>query len=285
MNIRSIEFNRQKYGPELLVDIGWVHELDGIIVDDEPHRLLFYDVLLVTSGEGQLELDEGVEPVAPGTLLFTTPGQVRCLHAHGLEGLVLFFVGEFVEDFFADPLFLFRLHFFHLHHDRRHLRLTSARTAWLIERFDKMRSELQNLRGDSIHLLRAILYEVLMTLNRWYAAEHGTGQDTQASPLVFRFLKLLEHDLRREHQVGHYASRLGVSPGHLSHLCRSHLSLSAGALIRSRLLAEARRLLLYSDLTAGEVGYELGFEDPSYFSRFFKRGAGRSPSAYRRYGR
>ena len=137
------------------------------------------------------------------------------------------------------------------------------------------------MRGDSIHLLRAILYEVLVTLNRWYAAEHGTGPDTQASPLVFRFLKLLENDLRREHQVAHYADHLGITPGHLSHLTRSHLGLSAGALIRSRLLAEARRLLLYSDLPAREVGYELGFEDPSYFSRFFKRGTGRAPSTYR----
>lgn len=281
MSIRSIEFSRRKYGPELLVDVGWVHDLDGFILDDEPHRLLFYDILLVTSGEGRLRIDEGIEPVEPDTLLFTSPGQVRRLHARGLDGPVLFFVGEFVEDFFADPLFLFRLHFFHRHHAQRHLRLSPARAAWLIERLEKMRSELRNLRGDSVHLLRAILYEVLITLNRWYAAEHGTGADTQASPQVFRFLKLLEMSFRSEHQVAPYAARLGVTPGHLSHLTRSHLGLSAGTLIRSRLLAEARRLLLYSDLTAREVGYKLGFEDPSYFSRFFKRGAGRSPSDYR----
>lgn len=281
MRIRSIEFSRQKYGPELLVDVGWVRDLDGFILDDEPHRLLFYDVLLVASGEGRLRIDESVEPVAPDTLLFTTPGEVRRLHAHGLDGPVLFFVGEFIEDFFADPLFLFRLHFFHRHHAKRHLRLAPERAAWLVERLETMRSELQDLRGDSIHLLRAILYEVLITLNRWYASEHGTGADTRASPLVLRFLKLLEEDLRREHLVAHYASRLGISPGHLSHLTRRHLGLSAGVLIGSRLLAEARRLLLYSDLPVSEVGYELGFEDPAYFGRFFKRHAGQSPSSYR----
>ena len=281
MRIRSIEFDRQKYGPELLVDVAWVHDLESFILDDEPHRLLFYDILLVTSGDGRLQIDAGVEPVAPDTLLFTSPGQVRRLHAQGLDGPILFFVGEFVEDFFADPLFLFRLHFFHRHHARRHLRLAPDSAAWLVERLETMRAEFQDLRGDSMHLLRAILYEVLITLNRWYAAEHGAGTDTQASPQVFRFLKLLESDLRSEHQITHYADRLRISPGHLSHLTRSHLGLSAGALIRSRLMAEARRLLLYSDLPAQEVGYALGFEDPSYFSRFFKRGAGQSPSAYR----
>ena len=131
VNIRSIEFNRQKYGPELLVDVGWVRDLDGFILDDQPHRLLFYDILLVSSGEGQLQIDESAEPVAPDTLLFTSPGQVRRLHAQELDGPVLFFVGEFVEDFFADPLFLFRLHFFHRHHAHRHLRLPLDRAAWL----------------------------------------------------------------------------------------------------------------------------------------------------------
>ena len=77
------------------------------------------------------------------------------------------------------------------------------------------------------------------------------------------------------------AKRLGVTPGHLTWLTRRALGLSAGELIRTRLLAEARRRLLYSDRPACDIAHELGFEDPSYFGRFFRRGTGKSPQRFR----
>ena len=81
--------------------------------------------------------------------------------------------------------------------------------------------------------------------------------------------------------VADYTRELAVSPGHLNALCKRHLGRSAKAVIQDRLLTEARRLLLYSEDSAARIGHALGFEDPSYFTRFFHRTARRSPTAFR----
>lgn len=281
--VREVAFLRDKYGPELLVDAGWIRDLERFNSDDTPHRLHFYDVLLVTGGAGRVLLDGASGEVGPGRLVFTSPGQVRRFLVRDLEGICLFFPGEFVEDFFRDPLFLARLHLF------RHagaeedasFPISEERGAWLVERLEAMRRELACLRGDSSHLLRAILYEVLVTVHRWIAEEKGTSADTRAHPTVYRFLDRLERTFAREHQVAAYARELGVTPGHLSVLTRRAFGRSAGRLIRDRLAAEARRLLLCSDRPVAEVGREIGFEDPSYFVRFFRRETARTPKAFR----
>src|SRR5208282_3886417 len=68
---------------------------------------------------------------------------------------------------------------------------------------------------------------------------------------------------RASTSVRDYAKMLGVTPSHLSEALRLETGLTAGDLIRARLLLEAKRLLLHSELTIAEIGYELGFEDPS----------------------
>jgi len=77
------------------------------------------------------------------------------------------------------------------------------------------------------------------------------------------------------------ARRLGVSPGHLNVLCHEHLGRPASDEIHQRLLLEAKRMLRYSDKAAFAIAQELGFADPAYFGRFFRRGAGLTPRRYR----
>ncbi len=78
-----------------------------------------------------------------------------------------------------------------------------------------------------------------------------------------------------------YAAALAVTPGHLNRLCQAALGASASRHIESLIMTEARRLLAFTRLSVAEVGYRLGFADPSYFSRRFRAAARESPSAYR----
>src|SRR5687768_88711 len=84
--VRRVPFDRTKYGRELLVDAGYVRRLPGFIFSDQAYALDFHDMLLVTRGRGTFTLDGRRHAVAPGTLVFTRPGEVRRLAVPGLDG-------------------------------------------------------------------------------------------------------------------------------------------------------------------------------------------------------
>jgi AraC-like DNA-binding protein len=278
--IRRVRFLRSKYGSELLVDAGFLRKLAGFDFSSRPYALDFHDVLLVTRGRGTFALDERVYRVAPGALVFTRPGEVRRHRIAGLDGACVFFTAEFLGEFFADPSFVDRLAYFRPDRPSGVLKLTKAQRREFLSGFRRMEREIGLQRDDATHALRAQLYEMLITTNRWYVAAHGEPR-SQPAEAVGRFRVLLERDFARRYRVADYARELGMTPGHLSSLCRRQLGRGASACMRERLRLEAKRLLLYTDLPASQVGYRLGFEDPAYFARFFRREVGDAPGRYR----
>ena len=280
--VRVIPFHRTKYGRELLVDAAFVRQMPTFITGtDEPHALAFHDILLVTRGRGHLQLDGEAHAVAPGVVAFSRPGEVRRWSVRGLDGACLFFSEEFLASFFSDARFLDGFACFAPDRPSATLRLTPSEQRQFLERFGAMRREIAALRDDAQHALRAVLYEVMVLLNRWYGSRHGPIAAAPRDGVVRRFQGLVERDYARRHRVSDYASALGVTPGHLNALCRTQLRQTASARIHARQVLEAKRLLLYSDLAVAEVADRLGFADPAYFSRFFRREAGRAPAAYR----
>jgi AraC family transcriptional regulator, transcriptional activator of pobA len=252
-----------------------------IVGTQQPHALAFHDILLVTRGRGHLQLDGEVHTVAPGVVAFSRPGEVRRWSVRGLDGACLFFSEEFVASFFSDARFLDGFAYFAPDRPRATLALRPAERRQFLERFSAMQREIAALRDDAQHALRAVLYEVLVLLNRWYKSRHAEAAAAPRGRVVRRFQGLVERDYARRHLVSDYATALGVTPGHLNALCRTQLRQTASARIHGRLALEAKRLLLYSDLTVAEVADRLGFADPAYFSRFFRREAGSAPAAYR----
>lgn len=128
------------------------------------------------------------------------------------------------------------------------------------------------------HLL-TVLVEALRLLVRAEAA-HPAVQGIQAT-LVARFRELVEAHYRASLSVDDYAQRLGVTIGRLRAACLKVAAASPLRLVQDRMMLEAKRALLYSNMTIAEVGYHLGFEDPAYFSRFFAKAEGCSPRAFR----
>jgi len=103
--------------------------------------------------------------------------------------------------------------------------------------------------------------------------------------VVIDFQQLVAEQALRRHHVQAFARDLAVSPSHLRLLCRRHLGVSAKEVIQERLEVTARRQLLFSDESAGQVAASLGFRDASYFARFFRRRTGLSPARFRETGR
>jgi AraC family transcriptional activator of pobA len=278
---KRVAFARRKYGPELLIDAAMLSAMPAFLPMREPHALEFYDILLVTKGQGWLEIDGRRSRVAAGQLLITRPGQVRQWDASGVDGACLFFAIEFVRDAFADARFLDQFAYFDPARPSGSMALTAAERTQFMRRFRRMSEELRTLRADATDLLRARLYELLVLINRWYRERHPRASETTRHGTVDRFRSMVDREFRRLHRVRDYADRLRVTPGHLNVLCHSHLGRSASAEIHQRLILEARRLLRYTDAPAFVIAQDLGFADPAYFGRFFRRETGITPRRYR----
>ena len=281
MRPARVGFARQKYGRELLVDAAFVKQMPTFITDRSPHSLAFFDILLVTRGRGEILLDAERYTVEPGVVVLCMPGQVREWRLRGkLDGACVFFTDTFITETFADPRFLEQFLFFRESRPSGALLLDAGKRRLFLSRFATMRREVAGLRSDAADRLRAAVYELLVLLNRWYIASHGDEAQVLADGYVARFRALVERNFRHRHRVSEYARDLGVTPGYLNVLCRSQLHLNAGALIRARIALEARRMLLYGTDSAAQVGHLLGFEDPSYFTRFFQREVGHVPTQF-----
>ena len=128
------------------------------------------------------------------------------------------------------------------------------------------------------HLL-TILVEALRRLVRVEAATPAVqgGHVT----LVARFRELVEAHYREGLPMEAYAGRLGVTVARLRGACLRVAGATPLRLVQDRLMLEAKRALLYSNMTVAEVAYHLGFDDPAYFSRFFAKAEGLSPKRYR----
>lgn len=283
MRPARVGFARQKYGRELLVDAAFVKQMPTFITDRSPHSLSFFDILLVTRGRGEILLDGERDRIEPGVVILCIPGQVREWRLRGkLDGACVFFTDTFITETFADPRFLEQFLFFRPSRPSGALLLDAAKRRLFLSRFSSMRREVAHLRPDAADRLRAAVYELLVLLNRWYVASHGDEAQVLADGHVARFRALVERNFRHRHRVSDYARELRVTPGYLNVLCRAQLRANAGAVIRARIALEARRMLLYSTDSAARVGHLLGFEDPSYFTRFFRREVGHVPTHFTR---
>ena len=83
------------------------------------------------------------------------------------------------------------------------------------------------------------------------------------------------------HEVQQYAQELSVSPDYLSKIIKKYLGTPSQEYILDKLLLEAKRLLVFTNLSSKEIGYHIHMDDPSYFSRIFKKKTGLTPNEYR----
>jgi len=115
--------------------------------------------------------------------------------------------------------------------------------------------------------------------------DHQKPTLTTANPkqnnLAQDFIVLVEKHFRTAHSVSSYAEKLFVAPKSLAKRLHALEYPSPSQIIKDRLVLEAKRQLKFSNKTVREIAFELGFEDPAYFSRLFSKNAGVSPAQYR----
>lgn len=133
-------------------------------------------------------------------------------------------------------------------------------------------------------MMLALLKRLIIIVTRLAREQYILGNDLTSDKLdiVRKYNLLVENNYRRQHQVKFYADQLNKSPKTLSNLFALYNHKTPLEVIQERVTLEARRLFFYTDKTAKEIAYELGFEDANHFSKFFKKQTGYSPTDFRK---
>ncbi len=132
-------------------------------------------------------------------------------------------------------------------------------------------------------MLQMILKRLIIIITRLAKKQYLTKQALTDDKLdVLRNYNLMvENNYRKHHTVQFYADQLNRSPKTLANYFALYNHKSPLAVIQERIILEAKRLLLYTDKSAKEIAYDLGYDDAAYFSNFFKKQTGLSPSDFR----
>lgn len=115
----------------------------------------------------------------------------------------------------------------------------------------------------------------------------GRPRDDRGQALALRCRDLVERHFRSERRLAFHADALAATPARLNAVCKARFGATASGLLHDRIITEAKRRLIYTCMSAAEIGYALGFEDPGLFQPVLLQAGGRLPPAAcaRRWGR
>jgi AraC family transcriptional regulator, transcriptional activator of pobA len=267
--------------PGAVVD---VQVFEGVTIEGgtvEPHRHDYHELIFVAGGRGEHLIDGCRTPIEAPSVSVIGRGKVhQFIHAEDLRGGLLRFTDAVLhggsERIAAGWLLAGR--------GGRTIALPEESCTLMIPLFEAIADEARRAPDSySADLVRHLIATILLWTERWYDAgrDERRAADDADVQLLRHFTEQLERDFTRHHDARHYADALAVPGPALARTLASLTGRSTKELVTERVMVEAARLLRYTDLTVGEIAFRIGFADPLYFSRAFKRQTGSSPQAYR----
>jgi len=248
-------------------------------VEQHSHPHL-HQLTLWISGSGTYAADESLSAVAADTLCWMPVGVVHGFRvATGSEAIVLSMSDDFAREQLASLAAESGLNPFR---DALVLAAEGGAAAWLRGLFRRMEHEYAAVRAGQVDCLGALARLALTEAYRIAGSDRLTEEQTTAgAPLLMRFMAEVEARLGDRPNVKTLAAELGTTPYLLNRACRARLGLRASEVVRRRHIQEAKRLLLFTTLSVGEISELLGYPDPAHFARSFRTIAGESPRIWR----
>ena len=245
------KFYKHKYGDELLVDVISYEKMMPDIRRTLVFSETFYSITLVLEADATVAVNGKSRRLKKGLIICSIPGEVWAFEAEPqIEALNLIFEKEFLLSFFSDPHFLDRFTYLQADRSSPFLMADDAAFDRIHTLYQEMRREITDYAQKDQHILRAMLYETMMLLQRVPmvdAEQVETVQrsltDIPVSRYVDDFVQLVNDHFREEHGTEFYADRLCITPNYLNKIVRQSLGKSAKTYILDQILAEACRQL------------------------------------------
>ncbi|MEL7587865.1 MAG: AraC family transcriptional regulator [Prolixibacteraceae bacterium] len=267
----------------ILKNMGELYEASGGS-PDKPHRHNYYTILLVKAGSGRHIIDFKEYELAGNSLHFIHPGQVhQVIASEKPEGWVINFTPLFLVKNHIPDQMVGDVYLFNKHSESPPLPIQENQFDQYLDIIRQIRHyedlEMDYKREAQGALLKLLLIQSNNHCTR-YKNENPQTIET-GNQLVRHFKDLIEKHYQQYHKVADYAEMLAVTSDYLNKLVKTVTGKSAKEYILDRILIEAKRVLLFTELTNKELSYTLGFEEPAHFSNFFKRYSGISPLDFR----
>jgi AraC family transcriptional activator of pobA len=246
---------------------------------DNPHNHDFEELIIGMEGELEHFIDFKSEKFVSPFISFVTKGKVHRVKPGIQESKFKIWVIEFRSDFIPDTTF----QLYSNYHDHANLRIQNG------ENFDRMVILCDMMYNEAnrsipdyavIRLLLSTLFTMIESERK--KADSSEKQFYKTQNITFKnFLKILEDNFRRPLGVEFYAEKLFMSARNLNLICHNILQKSVSEIIETRKLIEAKNLLISTNKSISEIGYELGYNEKAYFTTVFKKKSGLTPTEFR----
>lgn len=284
-SIPKYNFYRKKYGEELLIDVIDLDSIKGNIRKNPVHRVTYYDITFLTEGSEEIAINDRSYLMVPGSAVCSIPGDVWTWQQHtNMNGYVLVFEEEFLLSFFNDAHFLQKFAYLHPQRESAHVIIDKQIFGRVVQLLQLINEDILNYAEKDHHLLRAMLYEVLMLLNRSFTTavvNTSPPKNMAVNRYVHSFVQMVNKGYTSQRNVQEYADKLFITTNYLNKIVRQTLGVSSKQYIQNKVIQESKRLLTYTTLSVAEIASKLHFETASYFIRFFRKYTGYTPRDYR----
>lgn len=270
-----------------LIDLQVVYfgQIEEISKQDFPCANQYFEILYLTSGSCTCKADFEEYEVNEHNFGFIRPGQIhQILWSNDACGYILRFTTEFLQTSVEKSIF-FNQTTFTRFSGLSKIKIDIFLKSDLNQIFEKMKREfdaLLNFKHETFRLeiISGLLKVILVSISGIIISQQN--RDPETSCVTNRFFLLLEKKYKTYKTANEYADELAVTRGYLNESLKKKAGFTTTYFIQQRIITEAKRLTIYSDITLKEIAFRLGFEDLSHFSKFFKKATGSTFTEYKK---
>ena len=247
-----------------------------------PHKHNFYSVMWITKGKNKQHIDFKNYTISENTLFFISPGQLHLFEEwEEIEGYVVLFTEPFFLQIFQNKNILFELSYLDNLYENPFLRLTKEDKIIIQPIIDLLYQEC-SISEQSAETIQALLLVLLKRIQKIFSVTNHQNNNKHQLLVFKKFKKLVETNFAKNLSITQYASLLNTSTHQLNTVVKATSGQTTSDIIKARIILEAQQLLNFSELSVSQIADQLGFEDSSYFARYFKNQIGISPQEFRK---
>jgi len=249
--------------------------------ESKPHQHKFYQIVFFENDGGVHIIDGNEYEIKKKTIHFISPNHIHQLKiAKKSAGIVCMFKEELFFINNETKKFLDEVDFFSNWNKDPVLEVDEDQFTELKQVLELLKEE-YNSHNPSKNEVMFMFLKIFLIKAARYSVNYKRETKITRGDLVEQFLGLIEENHINNYSINFYASQLNISPTYLNRIIKDVYGKNVSELINERKILEAKRILRFSSNSIKEIAYNLGFEDPSYFSRFFKKHTNSTPISYR----